>query len=76
MGLHKQHNQIGVGSTCPCGGDHGTVEVPAGSEQAGGINEYDLRVVFNRDATNAGPRGLDFMRDDGHLRANHFVQQG
>ena len=73
--FYHQHNNICVCGPTPSRFDHCAVKAPARFEQAGGVDENQLRIPFDGDATNAGAGGLHLMGHDRHFCADHFVQQ-
>ena len=53
-GVNEQHERVGVGRGAPGGGDHRPVEAALGREQAGRVDEHDLRL-----ASVSTPRTVD-----------------
>ena len=76
MRLDQKDDDIGIGGPAPCGGDHGAVKAAAGAEEAGCIDENDLRLAFHADTPDAGAGRLHLVGDDGDLGPDHPVQQG
>ena len=72
----QQHDHIGIRRPAPSSGDHGAVQTAARLEQAGGIDEDQLRIALHRHAADAGAGGLDLMCHDRDLGPDHAVQQG
>ena len=74
--IDQQHDPVGVGGAGPGGCDHGAVEAAARLENAGRIDEDQLRRASERDAEQSRARRLHFWRDDRQLMADELVQQG
>ena len=51
------------------------VEPTLGREDAGRIDQHDLRVAFDRDAHDTGARGLRFGAGDRHLLPYQRIHQ-
>ena len=73
--VDEQPDKIGVGRPAPGGGHHGAVEPALGAEQAGRIDEHDLRRAVQGDAAHLRARGLDLARHDRDLGPDKLVQQ-
>ena len=59
----------------PGGRHHGAVEPPLRREDAGRVDQDDLRVVLDHDAADQRARGLHLARDDRDLGADQRVDQ-
>ena len=66
---------IRIARTLPGGRDHGAVEPTARHENAGRIDEDELRRPFDGDAADERARGLHLGRDDRDLGADECVEQ-
>lgn len=75
FGVEQHANEIGVVRPAPGGGDHGAVEPTLGQEDAGRVDQDDLRVVLDDDAADQRARGLHLARDDRDLRPDQRVDQ-
>ena len=72
----EQHaDQIGIVRPTPCRRHHRAVEPPLRREDSGGVDQNDLRVVFDHDAADQGAGGLHLARDDRDLGADQRVDQ-
>ena len=60
----------------PGGRDHGAVEPPARREDAGRVDEDELRVAFDGDAAHDRPRRLHLRAHDRDLGADQRVDEG
>ena len=49
-GVDHEHERVGVGGGDPGGGDHRPVEAALGLEQAGRVDEHDLRLAPGQNA--------------------------
>ena len=68
-------DQIGFVRAAPGGRHHGAVEAALGREDARRIDEDNLRLAIDGDATDERARRLHLVRDDGDLGADERVQQ-
>ena len=75
LGIHHQRDHVGALGPVPRRGDHRPVEAAFGREDAGGIDQQYLRVTLDRDAEQAGARGLRLRADDRDLLADQAVDQ-
>ena len=73
--VDQQHDPVGVGGAGPGGRDHRAVEAAARLENAGRIDEDQLRRAGERDAEQPRARRLHLRRDDRQLAADELVQQ-
>ena len=69
-------DHIGVARSAPGGCHHRPVEPALGREDAGRVDEDDLRRALDGDAAYEGPRRLHLVRDDRDLGADERVEQG
>lgn len=76
LGIDNQRDKVGIARAGPCRGHHGTVQPTLGSEDAGRIDEDDLRLIERDDAADLGARGLGLVGDDGNLGAHQGIEQG
>ena len=60
----------------PGGGDHRPVEPALGREDAGRVDQQDLRLAGDRDAHQPGARGLRLGGDDRDLLPDQRIDQG
>ena len=74
-GVDEQADDVGVGRPAPGGGDHGAVEPALRREDAGGVDQHDLRRALHGDAAHQGAGGLHLVGDDRHLGADQRVDQ-
>jgi hypothetical protein len=75
LGIDEQRRKIGIGRARQRSRHHRPVEPPLRRKDAGRIDEYDLRLVLDRDAPHEAARRLHLGRDDRHLRADQRVEQ-
>ena len=75
FGIDRKQHDIGIGSAAPCGLDHRAVEPAPRREDAGRVDEDELRVSAHRDAAHRHARGLHLLRDDGDLLADGGVDE-
>ena len=75
LGVEQHADEIGVMRAAPCRRHHRAVEPALGREDAGRIDQDDLRVVFDHDAADQRARGLHLARDDRDLGADQRVDQ-
>ena len=68
-------DHVGVVRAAPGGRHHGAVEPPLRREDAGRVDEDDLRVALDRDAAHERARRLHLVRDDRDLGADQRVDQ-
>ena len=73
-GVDQQHGLVGIGRAGPGRGDHRAVEPAARLENAGRVDEDQLRLP-DGDAEEAGAGGLHLGRDDRQLLADELVEQ-
>ena len=73
--VDQQGHRVGVAGPAPGRGDHGAVEPALWRENAGRIDEDDLRRAFQRNAAHQRARRLHLARDDRHLGADKLVEQ-
>src|SRR3984957_6975739 len=74
-GVDQEHERVGVGRRAPGGGDHRPVEAALGREQAGRVDEHDLRLAPGQDATHDRAGGLRLAGDDRDFLADQRVDQ-
>ena len=75
-GVDDEEQAVGRFGAFPCGGDHGAVEAAVGLEDAGGVDEEELRFALDGDAHQAGAGGLRLGADDRDLLADKRVDEG
>ena len=75
-GVDEEHERVGVGRGAPGGGDHRPVEAALGREQAGRVDEHDLRLAPGEHAAHRRPGGLRLAGDDRDLLADERVDKG
>jgi len=73
--VDQVHDGIGVRRAAPGRLDHGPVEPALGHEDAGRIDQYDLRVAHLRHAAHGKARRLHLVRDDRYLGPDKAVGQ-
>ena len=74
-GVDQQRDEVGILRAAPGGADHGAVEPPARREDAGRIDEDELRRARDRDAAHQRARRLHLGRDDRDLGADQRIEQ-
>ena len=74
-GVDQEREHVGVGGRAPGGGDHRPVEAALGREQAGRVDEHDLRLALGQDAAHGRAGRLRLAGDDRHLLADEGVDQ-
>ena len=75
LGVEQHADEIGVMRAAPGGRDHGAVEPALRREDAGRVDQDDLRVVVDDDAADQRAGGLHLARDDRDLGADQRVDQ-
>ena len=75
-GVDHQQDRVGVLGAGPGGRDHRPVEPAPRLEDAGRVDQQDLRGSVNRDAHQPRPRGLRLGADDRDLLADQRIDQG
>ncbi len=73
--VDQQSDDFGVVRAAPGAADHGAVEPAAWRENAGRVDEDELRGAFDGDAADQRAGGLHFGRDDGDFGADQRVEQ-
>ena len=68
-------DEIGLVRSTPGRRHHGAVESPSRRENAGGINEDQLRTVLDGDFADQRARRLHLVRDDADLRTDQRIEQ-
>mgnify|MGYP000031038655 CR=1 FL=1 len=69
------HDGVGVFSPVPSRAYHGPVEAAARREDAGGVDQNDLRLPVHANAAHGEARGLDLLGDDRDLGADQTIDQ-
>ena len=75
LGVDQHQDDIGILGAAPGGRHHRRVEPAARLEDAGRVDEDDLRIVVRGDAAHDGARRLHLVGDDRDLRADQLVDQ-
>ena len=73
--IDEQRDDVGVGRARERARHHGAVEPALGREDAGRVDEDDLRRAFDGDAAHERARRLRLARDDRHLGADELIEQ-
>ena len=73
--IDQKRQHVRVRRRSPGGGDHRPVEPPVRGEEAGRIDEDDLRLASRQHAAHGRARRLGLTRDDRHLFADERVDQ-
>ena len=73
--IDGQQHDIGIGGAAPGGLDHRAVEPALWREDAGRVDEDELRLAAHGDAAHRHARGLHLLGDDGDLLADRGVDQ-
>ena len=74
-GVDEQADDVRVAGPAPGGGHHRAVEPALRLEDAGRVDEDDLRLALDGDAAHQRPRRLHLARDDRDLGADERVEQ-
>src|SRR3546814_4158824 len=75
LAVDDEGDHVGALRAAPGGGDHRAIEAAFGLENAGRIDEQDLRVVLERDAHQPRACGLRLGADDRDLLADQGVDE-
>ena len=74
-GVDEEQDEVGIPGTGPGGGDHRPVEPAPRLEDAGRIDQQDLRLALDRDPHQPRAGGLRLVADDGYLLADQRIDQ-
>ena len=75
FGVHRQQDGVRPFRPAPRSGDHSAVEAAGGGEDAGGVDQHDLRLAMDGDAHQTGAGGLRLGAGDRHFLADQRVDQ-
>ena len=75
LAVDHQRDHVGALRPAPGGGDHRAVEPALGFEDAGRVDQQQLRLPLDRDAHQPRARGLRLGTDDRDLLADQRVDQ-
>ncbi len=73
--IDDKNDCVGAFKTVPRGGDHRPVKPPARAENAGRIDEDQLRLAIDENAADARARRLHLLGDDRHLGADESIDE-
>ena len=76
LAIDDQRDQIGILGAAPCRLHHRTVEPPLGREDAGRIDQHELRLALYRHAEHTGARRLRLGAGDRDLLPHQRVDEG
>ena len=75
LGIDDKCDDVGILSATPCRLHHRPVKPPLGIENAGCVDEHQLRRAVDRNAHQPHARCLCFRADDRHLLADKGIDQ-
>ncbi len=75
FGIEQHADEIGVMRAAPGRRHHGAVEPTLRREDAGGVDQNDLRVVLDHDAADQCAGRLHLARHDGDLGADQRIDE-
>ena len=75
LGVEQHADEIGIMGAAPGRRHHGAIEPALRRENAGRVDQDDLRRSLDHDATDQRARGLHLARDDRDLGAHQRIDQ-